>query len=67
MPDHLVLILSYLSLAAQPLEELIELLPESLRKIHVGLRKVDKSNPYLILIEALRQEDWSKQPTKERV
>ncbi|RPI81347.1 MAG: nitrate reductase, partial [Chloroflexi bacterium] len=57
MPDHLVLILSYLSIAAWPLEELIEILPEAFRKIYVSLSKADKSNPYLILIDALRQED----------
>lgn len=67
MPDHLVLIFSYLNLTAQPLEELIEILPESLRKIYASLHKADKNNPYLILIDALGQEDWSSQLVKERL
>lgn len=65
MPDHLVLILSYLSRVEQPIDELLELLPESFKKIHAGLRKNNPENPYLVLIDALRQEEWGKLFVKE--
>ena len=54
LPDHLEPILRYLDIAAEPLADLMEALPEALPHMIKDLRKRDKRNPYLHLLEATK-------------
>jgi nitrate reductase delta subunit len=52
IPDHLIPVLRYLSVAEEPLPELLQLLQPALQQIHHTLKTLEPKNPYLLLIEA---------------
>ena len=53
LPDHLVPVLRYLTIASSPLPELLEVLAQSVEKMHQSLKKEDVDNPFLYLFEAI--------------
>ena len=55
LPDHLIPALRYLAVASPPLPELIEILPAALERMIAALRKADRNNPYLHLLEEAQQ------------
>ena len=55
LPDHLIPVLRYLAVAPNPLPELLDLLEPALNQNHHTLKVLEKSNPYLMLIEATRE------------
>lgn len=52
IPDHLIPILRYLSIAKEPLPELLQLLEPALKKNIHTLKTLEPKNPYLLLLEA---------------
>lgn len=52
LPDHLAPILLYLEISANPLPELVEVLPQALDKMITILKKENEDNPYLHLFKA---------------
>lgn len=52
LPDHLIPVLNYLSVAKEPLPELLQLLEPALHQIIRTLRALEPKNPYLLLLEA---------------
>ncbi|RIH87611.1 hypothetical protein Mterra_01137 [Calidithermus terrae] len=55
LPDHLAPVLSYLAVAAEPLPELTELLEPALQAMYRTLKTMEPGNPYLHLLDAVRQ------------
>ncbi len=51
LPDHLSLVLRYLSTGAPPPPELAEVFSPATHKMLAILRKADKHNPYITLLE----------------
>lgn len=52
IPDHLIPVLRYLSVAKEPLPELLQLLEPALHQIIHTLKTLEPKNPYLLLLEA---------------
>lgn len=52
LPDHLDPILRYLDAAAEPLEDLVEVLPQALMRMAKELSKADRANPYRHVLDA---------------
>lgn len=52
IPDHLIPVLRYLSVAEEPLPELVQLLEPALKQIIHTLKTLEPKNPYLLLLEA---------------
>lgn len=55
LPDHLAPVLSYLAVAPEPLPELMELLEPAIAAMLKTLKTLEPGNPYLHLLEAVRQ------------
>lgn len=55
LPDHLAVVLNYLALTPEPLPELMELLEPALAAMCKTLKTMEPDNPYLHLLEAVRQ------------
>lgn len=53
LPDHLVPVLRYLAVAEQPVPVLIENFTKAVGRMIALLREKDKSNPYILLLEAV--------------
>jgi nitrate reductase molybdenum cofactor assembly chaperone NarJ/NarW len=53
LPDHIEPILRYLSVAPEPMVDLLEVLPEAVGKMRDTLEAADKSNPYSHLLGAV--------------
>ncbi len=53
LPDHLIPVLRYLAAAETPLPELLENLAPAVDKMRAALRKAEKDNPYLFLLQAV--------------
>lgn len=51
LPDHLSLVLRYLSTGAPPPPELVEVFTPATHKMLAILRKADKTNPYIALLD----------------
>lgn len=54
LPDHLAPVLRYLDCTANPLPELLEILPQALERMRQVLAKTEPQNPYLALLEAVQ-------------
>ena len=52
LPDHLDPILRYLDTVAEPLEDVVEVLPQALMRMSKELSKAEKSNPYRHVLDA---------------
>jgi len=61
LPDHLRPILQYLSVSSAPLQELVEVLEKAIKTMRDSLKKTEKSNPYLLLFDAIGAEAKSLQ------
>lgn len=55
LPDHLLPVLKYLAVEAQPLPELLEVLEPALERMVATLHKREPGNPYLDWFEACRE------------
>ncbi len=55
LPDHLVLVLRYLSETSQPMPGLVKIFPRAVGKMHKELKSADPENPYLHLLTAIRR------------
>lgn len=55
LPDHLLPVLNYLAVEAQPLPELLEVLEPALERMVATLQKREPGNPYLDWFEACRE------------
>ena len=53
LPDHLIPVLRYLSTAAAPMPELVEVLEPAVQRMITALKKADPHNPYTLLLEAV--------------
>ena len=60
LPDHLLPVLNYLAVEAQPITELVEVLESALERMRATLQKREPGNPYLDWFaacqEAVRRE-----------
>ncbi len=54
LPDHLIPVLRYLDVAAEPVPEVVERLAPALERMRGDLTKVDPDNAYLRVIDAAR-------------
>ena len=54
LPDHLIPVLRYLDVAADPLPEVVQRLAPALERMRRDLKKVDPDNAYLRVIDAAR-------------
>jgi nitrate reductase delta subunit len=54
LPDHLIPVLRYLDVAAEPLPEVVQRLAPALERMRGDLKKVDPDNAYLRVIDAAR-------------
>lgn len=54
LPDHLIPVLRYLDVAAEPAPEVVEQLEPALKRMRRDLKKVDPDNAYVRVIEAAR-------------
>ncbi len=61
LPDHLRPILQYLSVSSTPLPELVEVFEKAIKAMRDSLKKTEKSNPYLLLFDAIGAEARSLQ------
>ncbi len=52
LPDHLLPVLNYLAVSAQPIPELLEILEPSIVRMRATLQKREPGNPYLDWFEA---------------
>lgn len=52
LPDHLDPILRYLDTVDDPLEDVVEVLPQALMRMSKELSKAEKSNPYRHVLDA---------------
>jgi nitrate reductase molybdenum cofactor assembly chaperone NarJ/NarW len=62
LPDHLIAALRYLDVASQPLPELLEALGPAIDKMQAALRKSQPGNPYIDLMETVKQASSIRQP-----
>lgn len=53
LPDHLMLVLRYLAIATQPVQEVVEALPRSVQAMQRSLKRAEPDNPYGSLLEAV--------------
>ncbi len=54
LPDHLAPCLRYLSVAAEPLPELVEVIGPAVDRMQAALRKAQPGSPYLSLLKAVQ-------------
>lgn len=54
LPDHLLPVLLYLDVAAEPLPELLEVIGPALQRMRRDLDKAEPGNPYVGLLDAIR-------------
>lgn len=54
LPDHLLPVLLYLDVAAEPLPELLEVIGPALQRMRRDLAKAEPENSYLDLLDAIR-------------
>ncbi len=54
LPDHLMPVLRYLDVAAEPLPELLEAIGPALQRMRRDLEKAEPENPYVRLLDAIR-------------
>jgi len=54
LPDHLIPVLRYLNVAAEPLPEVVQRLAPALERMRGDLKKADPDNAYLRVIDAAR-------------
>jgi len=54
LPDHLLPVLLYLDVAAEPLPELVEVIGPALQRMRRDLEKAEPENPYVGLLDAIR-------------
>jgi len=52
LPDHVDPILRYLDTVSDPLEDVVEVLPQALMRMSKELSKADKKNPYRHVLDA---------------
>jgi nitrate reductase delta subunit len=55
LPDHLLPVLRYLGVVSEPIPELLEALPQAVRRMQAVLRKAEPGNPYVHLLDAVEQ------------
>lgn len=55
LPDHLAPVLRYLARTDEPLPELIQILTPAVQRILAVLRSADPGNPYIDLLEGVRE------------
>jgi nitrate reductase delta subunit len=55
LPDHLIPLLRYMDITTDPLPELLEWLSPAIDKMQAALRKSRPGNPYINLLEAVKQ------------
>ena len=54
LPDHLLPVLLYLDVAAEPLPELVEVIGPALKRMRRDLEKAESKNPYVGLLDAIQ-------------
>ena len=55
LPDHLIPVLRYLAMTSLPIPELVEVIDPALRRMLAVLRKAEPENPYIDLLEAVKE------------